>query len=187
VTATILARASDTPRDVALHGVIAMALTCSRCGVKQGMLAVLTMDLGANKYLCPPCEEAVRREETTKAAERAKLLRAAAAKVIVTTTPHVDGHRVVRYLGIESVEYVIGTGLFSEFASGLADTFGARSSTFEKKLQEAKQQTMTALKYRAAEKGANAVIGVDLDYASFESNRMGLILSGTLVEIAPYG
>ncbi len=171
-----------------------MAMTCTQCGEKAGPLAFLTMDLAADKYVSPDCAEKRLREIAREASQRSRedrttaaKIKAAAANVILTTTPHVDGYRVLRYLGIESVEFVIGTGMFSEISSSIADFFGARSSVFEQKLQQAKQHAMGKLKYLAAEKGANAVIGVDLDYTEFNGNRIGLIINGTLVEIAPYG
>jgi uncharacterized protein YbjQ (UPF0145 family) len=106
-------------------------------------------------------------------------------KVVVTTTPGIDGYSVKRYLGIESVEFVIGTGIFSEVSSSIADFFGARSSAFEKKLRAAKQHALGALKFVAAEKGANAVVAVDLDYTEFTGNRIALIINGTLVFVEP--
>lgn len=171
-----------------------MAITCAKCGARQSIFAALNTDLGSGKYVCPDCIEAEARRvseqqmaEARKQAERRPIIQAAAAKVILTTTQHVDGYRVLRYLGIESVEFVIGTGVFSEVSSSIADFFGVRSSAFERKLQQAKQHAMGTLKFLAAEKGANAVIGVDLDYTEFNGNRIGLIINGTLVEIAPYG
>jgi len=107
--------------------------------------------------------------------------------VIVTTTPGIDGYRVKEYLGIESVEFVIGTGVFSEVSSSIADFFGARSSAFEQKLRAAKQHATESLKFLAAEKGANAVVAVDLDYTEFSGNRIALIINGTLVRIEPIG
>jgi uncharacterized protein YbjQ (UPF0145 family) len=105
--------------------------------------------------------------------------------VLVTTTPGIDGHRIKKYLGIESVEFVIGTGVFSEVTTSIADFFGMRSTAFEKKLQSAKKGTMDALKFLAAERGANAIVGVDMDYCEFSGNRIALIISGTLVVAEP--
>ena len=157
-----------------------MAITCTSCGAKPGMMALIAADLGGGEYVCEPCKAKAERQARVKA----EAIREAAAKVIVTTTPSVDGTKVIAYLGIESVEYVIGTGPVAEFTTGIADIFGARSTAFEKKLQTAKVQAMNALKFRAAEKGANAVIGVDLDFTEFSGNRVALVLNGTLVKLA---
>lgn len=80
---------------------------------------------------------------------------------------------------------VMGTGMFSEVSSSLADFLGVRSSAFEQKLQAAKRHAMDALKYIAAERGANAVLAIDLDYTEFSGNRIALIINGTLVRIEP--
>ena len=112
-------------------------------------------------------------------------LRELAKQVILTTTHTIDGHTVKRYLGIESVEFVIGTGLFSEITTNFQDFFGRRSTAFERKLQEAKKTAFDTLGMIAAERGANAILGIDVDYAEFSDNRIALVVNGTLVEIAP--
>jgi uncharacterized protein YbjQ (UPF0145 family) len=165
---------------------------CAGCGAKQGLLSAINA-LGGD-WVCDSClakreaEKSGRDQRLREAAEANRARIAQSSKlVLLTTTPHVDGHTVVKYLGIESVEYVIGTGLFSEMTTEVYDFFGARSGAFEKKLQAAKQYAVDALKHRAAEKGANAVIGVDMDYTEFSNNRVALILNGTLVVIERYG
>jgi uncharacterized protein YbjQ (UPF0145 family) len=161
-----------------------MASTCSRCGQRQNVLSVINNILNPNEYVCPSCQASERKRQEAEE-ERKKRLRKLATKVVVTTTHGLDGFRVVRYLGIESVEFVIGTGLFAETATAVQDIFGARSTAFEQKLQEAKTHAMTTLKIRAAEKGGNAVIGVDLDYAEFTGNRIALVINGTIVVVMP--
>ncbi|AGA29963.1 YbjQ family protein [Singulisphaera acidiphila] len=161
-------------------------MTCSKCGKRQGVLSLLSADLGGAPYICPDCEAVKRAEverqrvDEAKEEERIKVL---ARQVIITTTHSVDGYYVKRYIGLESVEYVIGTGIFSELSTGLADIFGKRSTAFEEKLQTAKKIATSTLKVRAAKQGANAVVGIDMDYAEFDGNRVALILNGTLVEI----
>ncbi len=154
-----------------------MASSCTRCGAKAGLLGILASDLATGAYACPSCIDADRARQR-KLVELSRL-------VIVTTTPSVEGHRVREYLGIESVEFVIGTGVFSEVSSSIADFFGQRSSAFEKKLSHAKAVAMGSLKLVAAERGANAIVGVDLDYTEFSGNRIALIINGTLVVIEP--
>jgi uncharacterized protein YbjQ (UPF0145 family) len=160
-----------------------MALICSQCGTKQGFMAGLTRDVGAapESYICDKCQTV----NALQKAEEKRALREAATKVIVTTTHGVDGYHIVDYLGIESVEFVLGTGMFSDGATSIQDFLGKRASVFEKKLQKAKQITFQALKMIAAEKGANAVVGIDLDYTEFSGNRIGLVLNGTLVRLEP--
>src|SRR5919198_1045956 len=114
-------------------------------------------------------------EWSRKEQARFEHLRELAKQVILTTTHTIDGHRVKRYLGIESVEFVIGTGLFSEITTEFQDFFGRRSTAFESKLQKAKKTAFETLAMIAAERGANAILGIDVDYAEFTGNRIGLI------------
>jgi uncharacterized protein YbjQ (UPF0145 family) len=152
-------------------------MTCSRCKKSfGGVLAALTADIG-RPALCPACEAAEK--------QRRRELAARAKEILLTTTPTVEGHRVVAYLGIESVEIVIGTGFLSELTGDISDFLGQRSTVFESKLREAKDAAFRLMQHRAAEKGADAVIGIDLDYTEFSGNRIGLILNGTIVRLDP--
>jgi uncharacterized protein YbjQ (UPF0145 family) len=152
-------------------------LTCTSCGTplkaggwSQGALVSGPVEIDGKPY-CASCAK--------KSAE------ATIAGVLISTTPSLDGYRVKAYLGVESVEVVLGTGPFSEFDADFADFFGTRATEFEKKLQRAKHATLDKLRLVAARQGANAVIGVDLDYTEFTGNRIGVIASGTLVHVVP--
>jgi len=143
-------------------------------------MAVLSADVRAGAYTCPACTAAIAREEQ----EKLEHLRQLASKIVLTTTHSIDGRRVAKYLGIESVEYVIGTGVFSEITTDVQDFFGRRSTGFESKLQAAKRTAFETLAMIAAERGANAIVGIDIDYTEFSGNRVGLVVNGTLVELA---
>ncbi|ADN78316.1 YbjQ family protein [Geobacter sulfurreducens] len=105
--------------------------------------------------------------------------------IIMTTTNNIDGFKVTKYIDIKSVEIIMGTGFISETFSDIADIFGARSVLFEGKLADAKRIATEQLRYAAYKIGGNAVIGIDLDYTEFSSNRVGVIISGTIVKIIP--
>jgi uncharacterized protein YbjQ (UPF0145 family) len=105
------------------------------------------------------------------------------ARVILTTTPSVEGYVVEAYFGLESVEFVMGSGLFTEVGGEWADFWGVRSHGFESKLHDAKTTAVRLLKVAALNRGGNAVIGVDMDYAEFSGNRVALILNGTVVRV----
>jgi len=150
-----------------------MALECCSCGEKGGFLKDGLFQKIMGEDYCPSCAT--------------KFVKTATEKIIITTTNNVDGHKVTKYIDIESVEIVIGTGVFSEIGGGIADFFGARSSAFEQKLQKGKKTALDILRYRAFEKGGNAVIAIDLDYTEFSGNRIGLIANGTVVELMPTG
>lgn len=155
---------------------------CTNCGAEY---QVSTFKW-TNPNLCKDCFQK-RDVIFAKNAKRRQSLKKDILKVIVTTTNNIEGYEVIEYLGIESIEYVIGTGPFSEFTTGIEDLFGQRSSAFQNKLKTAKKECFEALKFIAADKGANAVIGIDLDYTEFSGNRVALIVNGTLVKIVKRG
>jgi uncharacterized protein YbjQ (UPF0145 family) len=163
-------------------------MQCAKCEKLASVRDKFTEALFSNGgwWLCDDCRSVMEKEvsEQRRQAEQAKKgLAERASKIIVTTTHSIDGYRVFKYLGIESVEVVIGTGPWSEFSGDLADFLGRRSKGFEAKLQEAKDAAFQLLKLKAAEKGAHAVIGIDMDYTEFSSNRIGVIVNGTLVQL----
>jgi uncharacterized protein YbjQ (UPF0145 family) len=116
-----------------------------------------------------------------------KCARQESSKVLISTTPTIDGYRVKRYIDIQSVEIVIGTGPFSEFKGAVADFLGNRCTEFERKLQGAKRAALENLRMLALHLQGNAVVGIDLDYAEFSSNRIAVVANGTIVEVEKTG
>jgi uncharacterized protein YbjQ (UPF0145 family) len=84
--------------------------------------------------------------------------------MLVTTTPTIEGRRITRYCGIVAGEAILGANLFKDLFAGIRDLVGGRSSTYERELQRARDIALQELQERAADLGANAVVGVDLDY-----------------------
>jgi len=84
--------------------------------------------------------------------------------MIITTTPTIEGHSVREYLGIVTGEAILGANLFKDLFAGIRDLVGGRSAAYEQELQRARQIALAELEQRAAELGAQAVVGVDLDY-----------------------
>ena len=103
--------------------------------------------------------------------------------MIVTTTPSVDGKRITRYCGVVAGEAILGANLFKDLFAGIRDLVGGRSATYERELQRARDIAMQELQQRAQELGANAVVGVDLDYEVLgQGNGMLMVsASGTAV------
>jgi uncharacterized protein YbjQ (UPF0145 family) len=103
--------------------------------------------------------------------------------MIVTTTPSVDGQRITKYLGIVAGEAILGANVFKDLFAGIRDLVGGRSATYEKELQRARDMALSELRDRARELGANAVVGVDLDYEVLgQGNGMLMVTaSGTAV------
>ena len=84
--------------------------------------------------------------------------------MILTTTDSVEGQKIVQYLGIISADVVMGTNFMRDFFASVRDVVGGRSGSYEKVFTEAKQEALDDLAEKAKALGANAVIGIDLDY-----------------------
>ena len=105
--------------------------------------------------------------------------------MILTTTPTLEGQPIKQYLGLVTGETIIGANAIKDFMAGLTDFFGGRSTTYEKVLIEAKESALAELQQRAAQKGANAIVGIDLDYETVGANggMLMVTVSGTAVVI----
>lgn len=105
--------------------------------------------------------------------------------MILSTTPTLEGHPIREYKGIVTGETIIGANVVKDFVAGLTDFFGGRSTTYEKVLVEAKNTALEELQQRALAMGANAVVGIDLDYETVGSSGGMLMVtaSGTAVVI----
>ncbi len=103
--------------------------------------------------------------------------------MLLTTTNTVEGKRVVHYYGVVSGETIIGANIFRDFFASIRDIVGGRSSSYEQVLREAKATALKELQDEAAALGANAVIGIDLDYETVGGNGSILMVtaSGTAV------
>ncbi|HHT88094.1 MAG TPA: putative heavy metal-binding protein [Clostridiales bacterium] len=106
--------------------------------------------------------------------------------MIVTTTPSVEGKHIDAYLGIVFGEVISGVDFIKDFAAGLSNFFGGRSGSYEEELISARKQALQEMEHRAASLGANAVIGVDIDYEVLGSNNGMLMVtaSGTAVRVS---
>jgi len=105
--------------------------------------------------------------------------------MILSTTPQIEGHPVREYKGVVTGETIIGANVFKDFLAGLTDIFGGRSGSYEKVLIEAKDTAMQEMMKRAQAMGANAVVGIDIDYETIGANASMLMVatSGTAVVI----
>jgi len=105
--------------------------------------------------------------------------------MIVTTTHYVEGRPVQEYLGIINAQSIIGANIFKDFLGGLRDVFGGRSKTYEKVIEQAKEDALRELAEKAQSMGANAIIGVDLDFETIggSGSMLMVIASGTAVRL----
>ena len=103
--------------------------------------------------------------------------------MLTTTTPIIEGKRITKYYGIVSGETIIGANIFRDFLAGIRDIVGGRSNSYEKVLREAKNSALREMEEQALQLGANAVIGVDLDYETVGQGASMLMVtaSGTAV------
>ncbi len=105
--------------------------------------------------------------------------------MILTTTNTIEGKPVTNYLGIVTSEVIIGANFMKDFLGGLRDFFGGRSGTYEGVLKEAKENALAELRQNAQSMGADAILGIDLDYETIGSGGSMLMVtaSGTAVKL----
>lgn len=105
--------------------------------------------------------------------------------MITTTTNNVEGRPVQQYLGVVSSEAIIGANIFKDLFAGIRDIVGGRSGTYERVIDEARRNAMEELVQKAQTMGANAVIGIDLDFETIGTggSMLMVIATGTAVRI----
>ena len=105
--------------------------------------------------------------------------------MILSTTPQIEGRTIREYKGVVTGETIIGANAFRDFMAGIRDFVGGRSGSYEKVLREAKDTSMQEMMERAQELGANAIVGIDIDYETIGANSSMLMVatSGTAVVI----
>jgi UPF0145 protein BT_3410 len=106
--------------------------------------------------------------------------------MLMTTTPIIEGKRIVKYYGIVSGETIIGANVFRDLFASIRDIVGGRSGSYEEVLRMAKDTALKEMEAQAApQMGANAVIGVDLDYETVGGSGSMLMVTanGTAVKI----
>jgi uncharacterized protein YbjQ (UPF0145 family) len=103
--------------------------------------------------------------------------------MIITTTDAVEGKRVVAYLGVISADVVMGSNAIRDFFASVRDWVGGRAGSYEKVLADARREAVEELAEKAAKLGADAVIGVDLDYQSVGGTMLMVAANGTAVKL----
>ena len=104
--------------------------------------------------------------------------------MLTTTTNNIEGRPVQEYLGVVSSEAIIGANIMKDIFAGIRDIVGGRSGSYERVLQEGKETAMRELIDRAQDAGANAIIGIDLDFETVGNGTMMMVVAtGTAVII----
>ncbi len=103
--------------------------------------------------------------------------------MIITTTPNIEGARIIEYLGVVTGEAILGANLFKDLFAGIRDIVGGRSSAYENELRKATAIAFEEIEAAARKRGANAVVGVDIDYEVLgqKSGMLMVSISGTAV------
>jgi uncharacterized protein YbjQ (UPF0145 family) len=107
--------------------------------------------------------------------------------MIITTTPAVDGKRVAKYLGLVTGEAILGANVFKDFFAGIRDIVGGRSAAYEGELRRARDIAIQEITKAATDLGANAIVGVDIDYETVggQGSMLMVSVSGTAVTVEP--
>lgn len=105
--------------------------------------------------------------------------------MLLTTTPTVEGRPIQQYLGIVTAEAIIGANIVKDIFAGIRDIVGGRSGTYERVIEQARMSALRELEQKAADMGANAVVGIDLDFETIGANgsMLMVVASGTAVTI----
>ena len=105
--------------------------------------------------------------------------------MILTTTPSVEGRTITAYHGVVFGEVISGVNVLKDFAAGLSNFFGGRSNTYEDELMRARTQALAELEQRAQILGADAVVGIDVDYEVLgaDNGMLMVTVSGTAVPL----
>ena len=105
--------------------------------------------------------------------------------MILTTTPNIEGYKILEYKGLVTGETIIGANFIKDIFAGIRDIVGGRSKSYEKVLQEGKETSIQEMMQRAQELGANAIVGIDIDYETIGQggSMLMVVCSGTAVRI----
>ena len=105
--------------------------------------------------------------------------------MLLTTTNNNEGKPIQQYIGIVTAEAIIGANIFKDIFAGIRDIVGGRSGTYERVIEEARTKALQELEMKAQQMGANAVVGVDLDFETVGANgsMLMVVASGTAVRV----
>jgi uncharacterized protein YbjQ (UPF0145 family) len=103
--------------------------------------------------------------------------------MLVTTTPGIEGRSVIGYLGVVTAQGVLGVNAFKDVSAGVRNIFGGRAKSYENELASGVSDVLAEIEQQAEKLGADAVVGVDIDYESVGDNMLMVSASGTAVKL----
>ena len=99
--------------------------------------------------------------------------------MILSTTNNIEGQKTVKYLGLVSGDAILGANIFRDFFASIRDIVGGRSAAYEKELRKAKDIALGEMREQAKNLGANAIVGIDIDYETIGTNSSMLMVSAS--------
>ena len=99
--------------------------------------------------------------------------------MILSTTNSIEGRKTVKYLGLVSGDAILGANIFRDFFASIRDIVGGRSASYEKELRKAKDIALQEMQEQAKHLGANAIVGIDIDYETIGANSSMLMVSAS--------
>lgn len=152
-------------------------MKCSKCGTE------LSAEM-AQMNICYQCGTPIETYDLSKDEEVIEIdLNREITHHMVTSGYNFEGYQIKEYKGLISGQVVIGTGILEEIKAGFSDTFGLQSHAFTEKLDKAKDLALRKLIMKSLDLDANAIIGIDFDYITFNHNMLGVSANGTSVII----
>jgi len=142
---------------------------CPNCG---------TVNPGYNPDVAAKHHDRIMRERSAREHEQR------VSSLPVVTLYEIPGKAIDEIIGLLSAEVVLGTGMWTEFRTGISDFLGTRGTNFEKKIQKAREAAVDELRRRAVERGADAVLGVDMEITTVADVPM-ILVTGTAVRLEP--
>jgi len=103
--------------------------------------------------------------------------------MILSTTPTVEGKKIVEYKAIVTGEAIMGANIVRDIFASITDIVGGRSGAYESKLKEARDVAFDEMRSQAARYGANAIVGIDIDYEVIREGMLMVAVSGTAVRV----
>jgi len=108
--------------------------------------------------------------------------------MLKSTTSFIEGRRITKYHGIVTGEAILGANIFRDLFAGIRDIIGGRSAAYEKELRKARELAFAEMEEEARQLGANAIVGIDIDYETIQlgsgGNMLMVSVSGTAVTVA---
>jgi uncharacterized protein YbjQ (UPF0145 family) len=103
--------------------------------------------------------------------------------MLITTTPGIEGHPITEYLGVVTAQGVLGVNAFKDVGAGMRNIFGGRAKSYENELASGVSDALAEMEHQAAQLGADAVVGIDIDYETVGNNMLMVSASGTAVKL----